>query len=358
MTRKEITENIKTLSGIDALYYQLMIDWRYYSVFYEETLIKGKLDNYQRLTRLSRSFTNQYVNYDVLSINGKKIATILFKNLNTDDGLESITIQHDTTYMNIHGYLKSYHDVIEFLELLGLEVITSKIQRMDLNSYVFNVDLDFLKYEYFSTLSKNNSTISEHTVKGTEKQTFTLGSRSSDGVYMRIYNKRAELLVNDKDCFKQSMIMYRYKMKYNDEINLMQDKFYNIEFELKRAFLKKYQIETVEQALEKRYHIMKDIMTKRIRMLAKQHKPNTKNKQRIDTHIIWEIVLKEYLPNDENYDITRLKDKKYSHDENWFLARLEEFLKENRPTDELISTKIKVLEIFNQTITQQGQENV
>ena len=345
--RKE-SDNISTVCGVDALYYHLKINFQHYTQFYNNSFLINALQ-FGPFTRISENWLKQYTYCELRNpSNNLLMARIGFKNLNTRDNLDSVQVQMDTYYMNTTGVLQSYYDVVEQIEALGLQVGKSKVSRIDLNTYVYGYDFSYLEYFYFSTLIRSNTKI--YNGAKDRLETFYLGSRLSGAPYMRIYNKWAELNEKDEDQKKQSLIRYKFLEQYN--IHLDMDKpLWNVEFELKREFLKSYKIDTVEQCLQS-VNVLHSELMKRIRLMTQKRKVDDAHAERIPTAPIWETIGTNYNFQDSNVPLDKIIPIKYVKDLEWSLNRIEEYWKNN--VDNL--TPSQFLLAISQKITQLEKE--
>jgi hypothetical protein len=250
--------------------------------------------------------------------------------------------------MNTTGVLQSYYDVVEQIEALGLQVVKSKVSRIDLNTYVYGYDFSYLEYFYFSTLMRSNTKI--YNGAKDRLETFYLGSRSSSAPYMRIYNKWSELMAKDEDQQKQSLIRYKFLKEY--DIHLDMDKpLWNVEFELKREFLKSYKIDTVEECLQS-VNVLHSELMKRIRLMTQKRKVDENHSDRIPTAPIWETIGTNYNFQDSNVPLDKLPAIKYSKDINWLINRVREF--KQVQSDNL--TDNEILFLISQELTQIRKE--
>lgn len=345
---KQIDNNIATIPGVDALYYHLKINYTHYTQFYNNCFLNNSLQ-FGAFTRISENWLKQYTYCELRNpSNNLLMARVGFKNLNTRDNLDSIQVQMDTYYMNTTGVLQSYYDVVEQIEALGLQVVKSKVSRIDLNTYVYGYDFSYLEYFYFSTLMRSNTKI--YNGAKDRLETFYLGSRSSSAPYMRIYNKWSELMAKDEDQKKQSLIRYKFLREYN--IHLDTEKpLWNVEFELKREFLKSYKIDTVEECLQS-VNVLHSELMKRIRLMTQKRKVDENHSDRIPTAPIWETIGTNYNFQDSNVPLDKLPAIKYSKDINWLINRVREF--KQVQSDNL--TDNEILFLISQELTQIRKE--
>lgn len=347
---KKVSDNISTICGVDALYYHLKINSQDYTTFYNTCYLSNTLI-ISSFIRTSENWQKQYTYFELRHPHDNIIiARIGFKNLNTRDNLDSIIVQMDTFYMNTRGVLQSYYDVVEHIEGLGLQVVKSKISRIDLNTYVYGYDFSYLEYFYFSTLMRSNTKIYNGAKDMLE--TFYLGSRSSNAPYMRIYNKWSELMAKDEDQKKQSLIRYKFLKEYDLHLD-DQKPLWNVEFELKREFLKSYSIDTVEECLQS-VNVLHSELMKRIRLMTKKRKVDENHSDRIPTAPIWETIGTNYNFQDSNIPLDKIVPIKYSKDIKWLINRVREF--KQYQSDNLTDNEILLL--ISQELTQIRKETL
>ena len=133
------------------------------------------------------------------------------------------------------GVKKAYNNVLFWLKDIFAFPIAEKINRADLCCHTDMIDFARYDYFYFKTrANKKNTRINGSTING-----FEFGVRDSL-IYCRVYDKTLEVSE------------HKNKSWFNDiwldngaDIN----KVWNVEFELKRDFLREYNIETVSDFL-------------------------------------------------------------------------------------------------------------
>jgi hypothetical protein len=335
--RTKSTNSIATVSGVDALYYQQNVDYDDYTAFFLESSLNS-LATFGNFQIISENWTKQYTHSNLLDpSDGRIIARISFKNLNTRDFLESIMIKLDTYYMNIYGILHTCELVAKELQGLGLRLGKTKVSRLDLNTYVYGHDFHYLTYYRFSTLVRTNSKF--YSALKDSLATFYLGSRSNGGApYLRIYDKWLELREQDTDQDKQAMIRLMFLKEH--ELNLDdRNPLWNVEFELKRELLKIYNINTIEDVFKSANMLHNDLM-KRYRLLTKKRKDGDRNTDKIPTAPIWQTIERNYNFMDSNLPVERTIPVKHSKHMEWLLNRLDEYL--DLKTDDLTDSDILI----------------
>ncbi len=355
MSTKSI-DNISTVCGLDALYYQLKVEPNSYISFYVGCTSEQKAF-FGNFSIISQNWTKQYTFFELKDSKNKEqvIARIGFKDLNTKDFLEYVKVQLDTYYMNMYGIDYVCKLVEEELKLLGLDILGSKVSRVDLNTYVYGYDFSYISYYHFSTLMRSNSKI--YSALKDNLATFYLGSRDNNSTpLLRIYDKWLELKqFKDKDeqkkkDQKKQMICLKFKEEHN--INL-DDRLplWNVEFELKRDLLRNYKIDTLEDLFCCANSLHSDIM-KRMRLLTKKKKKDETNAERIPTAPIWNKIKKEFNYMHSDLPVDKVVPVKYVKGLDWILNRVEDYWKDN--IDNL--TPNQLVQAINEKVTELVQE--
>lgn len=349
-----LNDSAKFVSGIDALYFYAKVDYNDYSEFYNNFLLKGHLEEVENLEKTSFDYTKQftYFTYYVdifadsegLCPTMKPLVRIGFKNLNTKDNLDSIYLQMDSATMNYFGYSKSVEMVLDYLRFLSLEPRGTKASRVDLNTYVLGHNFEYLTSEYFSTKARKSGTVQPMFNSG-KLETFYMGTRSTDSVFMRIYNKNkqlSQLLLSDygSSVFKELLLESRFSVKYGQKVDI-RNNLWNVEFEVKRGTLRRYNIDTVEQLFVNLDSIHNDIVNNTFRML--ERKKDQKNNQRIKTASIWKNIQNEYRVFNTPIPIQKEKLKVYKKDRTWMINRMIEFVEEVKNEKSPIFEDVKKL---------------
>lgn len=330
-------DSAKSISGIDALYFYVKVDYEHYTSFYHNFLLKGKISNLDNIILNSSDYSKQftYYTYNIdISSQGSSpsilpLCRIGFKNLNQKDNLDSIVVQMDSSMMNYLGYKSSTDIVLNFIRLISLDPISTKVSRVDLNTYVTGHNFEYVNYDLFSTRSRISGTI-QPICKDGVIETFYMGSRSTDSVFMRIYNKSKELAALAKKdylaaVFKKLLIENRFKSKHGDLIEIGSN-LWNIEFEVKRGTLRRYMIHTIDDLFNNVDSLHYDIVKNNFRMLTRPK--NKINNIRIETSDIWKIITEEYHVFNKPVKIDKEKLKVYEKDDLWLMYRMVEFINE------------------------------
>ena len=181
-----------------------------------------------------------------LSTNGKKGYAYLLKNNGFEIDIAQyksklknfmpIQIRISSEYLWAYGLSDSWSTIYNWLVETFGNIINEKVFRLDLCCHVSNIDLikdyeisykgDFKKRQTFYT--------------GTNKNSITFGSRKSNNIYCRIYNKSLEIQE-----MKHKTWFYEIWKNNSLEINNV----WNIEFEIKSEFLRQFNIFTINDVI-------------------------------------------------------------------------------------------------------------
>lgn len=342
----------KFIPGIDALYFYVKVDYDNYITFYNNILLKGVLENDENLNLISYDYSKQWTffTYNIniesegLCPDIRPIFKIGFKNLNTKDNLDSILIQLDSSMMNLLGYKKAVDISLSYLREITLEPITTKVSRVDLNTYCKGYNFETLTPELFATKARKSGTIQPISNNGV-LETFYMGARSSDSVFMRIYNKSKELAAlsstnYSSSIFKSLLIESKFKAKYGEKTSI-NDNLWNVEFEVKRGTLRRYKIHTLYDLFENIDSLHNDIVTGTYRMLKRTK--DEINNSRIETADIWKGITDNFKIFHKPTIIDKEKLKVYKKDTQWLKNRMIEFIEEPKNIDSPMLEDIKAL---------------
>lgn len=350
----------RIVSGIDALYFHINVNYVDYSLFYENILLNRVLEDDDTLSMLSYSYDKQYTifQYSICLSEGIspsesdfKFCKIMFKNLNTADNLDSIKIQMNSSALQIFTIDKIKSKIENKLNEFGLTINDTKINRLDLNAYINGFSFDWLDFEYFNTLSRKSEkefSTNNNKYDSGVLQTFYLGSRDSSSLMLRIYNKWAELSALKRSdinssMLKDTLIDLKFKYKYSEPVD-RDLPLWNIEFELKREQLRRFNINTLEDVTHLTNSLFKYLVTKSIKLLDRKKVLGDTNTNKIPIHTVWKQLEDEYIYNSsEILDIEKIKLPNYRRDRKWLQNRIREFLSDplnlNDPVS-LIAQKI------------------
>lgn len=338
----------RTLSGIDALYFHLEIPYEHYSVFYNKNLLSKVLESDSNYLMKSYDYDKQFTYFDLTNETLRGLCpqcvlcTIGFKNLNTRDNRDFITIQASSIALNYYGYREAYALIREQIEMLGLPITKSKVSRLDLNTYVIGHNFDYLSYSLFSTKLRNNTENGGYdTWKNKDRLNgFNLGSRKSKGIYLRMYDKLLELRQSknhDTSMVKMKILSEKYKLKYDEELNFTN--IWQVEFELKRDILRRYRVDTVEDVFNKADSIHKDITLNQVRLIDPTHQ---KRKRDCRSSTVWNVISDSYSVF--KYNASPLSPEKckvyFKNDEQKMVEAMSEYLERRAELKEPVSQDV------------------
>lgn len=288
-------KNIKTINGIDSLYYFCESNLDYDDLFFD---ILDQIEDNKGVFE-KKDIEYEYrdilinINGTTLNYRGKKEGFHWFRDMNeffkigfkdkkTNRGLNDIRVQLQAVGIYTIGITSLIKFINEEL-LKGYVTGYNPITRADLNCFV-QYDFSFLTKEMFSTRKRKYAMISEI---GSSKETQTIYIGKAPFL-LRIYNKREQL---KKD--KKKDLMYEFYMShgFNNE-----DHIFNVEFELHRTHLKQYNIKTVDDLLSNAVMLFKQSMDD-IRLIdinSITQKELEHNKYNASTLSIWKYIKDQY----------------------------------------------------------------
>lgn len=331
-------DNFETVCGIDALYFYIKIDLEDYKKFFLNLQsIEG--DNYKLLSpNYEKQFT-YFEHYGLLKgfKDLEKICRIGFKNTNTNDFNDFIIVQMETIILQQMTLDEIKEYFTEQMQLLGLCPLKFQLSRFDLNTYVFNFDLSWINYNYFSTRMKENRPFNNQNIM----RSFYIGS--SSGIQFKIYNKLEELKTLDfkEGLLKQALIEKKYIYKYFK--SPIYDNLWNMEYKIKREQMKSYGIDTIDDLKDKANGLFITLGSNVIRLLEEEKKDF--HNDRINNHRLWDTILSEYDYNGSSKTVLDRETKaRYYHNETWLNNRLTEFLNEPFNNDPEILQRVEELQ--------------
>lgn len=282
--------------GIDTLYYFNVTNHRY------EDLFLDIIDQLQRQIEHFKSSKISYQDHDIklkigastLEYRGKAQGFHWLMDLN---GLFRFGLKDPNTNKNLHNiqvqltaegiYSVGIKGLVRYLDNLLEKYITGEkpITRADLNIFVQH-DLSSLHKDDFVTRKRSFDTFYREIANKHALETLYVGKKP---FMLRLYDKAHELKKS-----KKQNLMKEYLASH--EVDIKQDLF-NIEFEMHRDYLKEYEIESVDQLLERAQLLFKNSMDA-IRMIDLEgFTDNTEkqsNRYRAPTHPLWEYISSQY----------------------------------------------------------------
>lgn len=292
----EIPFSAKTLGGVDTLYYFYESDRDY------DDLFLNILDQIEDGKALFQKRDIPYQNQDIsIEINnykftyaGKKegfywlnsinaLFTFGFKDCRTNRNLNDIQVQINATAIytiGLSAVLKLADDVVKGY-VTGLRPIT----RVDLNAFV-QADFSSVKSDMFIARQLKRETIIKEIALSRRNETIYIGSNP---FLFRMYDKLAEM-----NGSKKKEIMEEYFL--NNDFSL-EEPITNIEFQMHRAYLKRFNIKTVEDVLANAETLFKQSMDS-IRLVdlntITEAQRLSNNRNRALTLPIWEHIKESY----------------------------------------------------------------
>lgn len=319
MNEKNIINNtLKTISGIDTLYYFYESNDLYDDLFLD--ILDQLEDAKGRFDKRDISYSNKdikiLINKQAFTFNGKaqgffwfthidEYLTIGFKDHLTNRGLNDIQIQ-----VNAIGiYTLSLNTLIKYTDDLLVGFITGykPLTRVDLNIFVQS-DLSWISKEMFVARKRSYISIFKEIATKHQLQTLYIGKKP---FLLRLYNKAEELKSS-----KKKEMMYEYFL--NNGFDSLENVF-NIEFEMHRNYFKSFKIDTVDDLLQRAELLFQDCLTA-IRLVdlstITDNTIDSKNKNRALTHPLWEHLSTSYKLNDFlalEAPLERIKRKSYRY---------------------------------------------
>eukprot|EP01022_Parablepharisma_sp_SALTPOND_P004527 TRINITY_DN120456_c0_g1_i1.p1 TRINITY_DN120456_c0_g1~~TRINITY_DN120456_c0_g1_i1.p1 ORF type:complete len:440 (-),score=30.23 TRINITY_DN120456_c0_g1_i1:1314-2561(-) len=243
-----------------------------------------------------------------------KLFRVGFKDRETNKGLHDIKIQLEAYGIYTLG-LKPLLEYIESNILKGITTGHYPVTRADLNIFV-NMDLNpFMDKECFSTRKRRFLDHSKVIENPKDKESFYIGKSP---FMLRIYNKLKELNKQSKD--KKEVMLNHFQA--NGDLDISKP-IYNVEFELHRAYLKRFAIDTIEHLLDSAKTIFSECLYE-IRLIdlgsISKNDLNNGHKYRAKTHRLWEHIaeaytLKDYLSIDAPLERIKRKQTEYIIDQ-------------------------------------------
>jgi hypothetical protein len=317
----EFQTTARTLGGIDTLYY-----------FYEtnkdyDDLFLDILDQLEDAKALFQKRDIAYQNNDIeIEINkyrftygGKKegfywlnsvdsLFTFGFKDYKTNRNLNDIQVQINATAIytiGLSAVLKLAEDVVKGY-ITGYRPIT----RVDINVFV-QADFTWVKSDMFIARQMKRETIIKEIALSRKTETIYIGSNP---FLFRMYDKLAEMSNS-----KKKEIMEEYLQNFEFSI---EEPITNIEFEMHRAYLKRFNIKTVDDVLANVEQLFKQSMDS-IRLVdldsLTEVQRLSNNRNRATTLPIWEHIKESYTAKEFlqlDLPLERMKRKLYTFTRN------------------------------------------
>ena len=247
-------KNIPHISGIDALYYFAQSGGNYDNYYMD--IIDQIEDKKAEFTALNYPYTDKDIIININNIDLQHSGTgrdgflwfnheffrVGFKDSEKAKNIHNIRVQ-----LNAIGiYTLGIKSLVEYINTKLLKGALLKdnyfpVTRIDVNMFVQH-SFNYLKKEMIVSKKKNHSANIGERSTGYELETYYVGKSP---FMLRIYNKMKEL--ESASSIKKE-IMYNYFGVNGLDI---EKPIFNVEFELHREFLKRYGIDTIEDALSR-----------------------------------------------------------------------------------------------------------
>ena len=324
--RSKEVEECTILGGIDTLYCFLDVNFDVASI---------KL--YQKLWDSVNNASFSRENYSFLGFSGKKngfigawynytgresipLFKVGFKDPEKQKQVKSIYIQFYASgiySLGFHGLLNFVK--AEFSDILGVNVTNDDLtpSRVDLNAFIDGFDFSHIDASMFRHAFKSTQGIEKECLDLADDfqdsfeyssrrgiQTLYLGNHHVSPLYMKIYDKNAEL--NKKDADISSMI----KRYFLNSHGLNSDHVWNLEYTLKKEVLSQYGINTVTHLLLMADSVFRDLMQRNTFLGFDLDKIQTyrenKHISRLPLHEIWQKISDDYHFCGYDMDVQRV----------------------------------------------------
>ena len=311
--------NIKTLSGIDTLHYFIESNREYEHLFLD---IADQIESAKGLYEKSEipfqskdiTVTINDTPYTYLGkgegfhwvMDAHHFFKLGLKDPKTNQGLHDIRVQ-----LLGHGiYTVGIKSLLAYIDrqLDGYVTDRKPITRADLNIFI-QTDLSWIRHEYFVTRKRQGITHYKEITNRRSMQTLYIGSKP---FLLRLYDKGEEMKQSDKKRMMQEYFLHH---------GFVLDRpIFNIEFEMHRQYLRRYNIQTVDDLLSGAEALFKENL-EAIRMIDPKTLKSS-NRYRAQTHPLWDHLRKSYrLKNflQRSQPLERIKRKEYRYSEQAFI---------------------------------------
>lgn len=301
--------NIPHASGIDTLYYfaesgadynkfyqellrkidRVKMEYEYYEISYTESDILIPINDIELKYSGKGRDGFHWFKHDFLRVG--------FKDSEKNKNVNDICVQLNAVGIYTLG-LKSLIEYInkQLLKDIVLNGAKFPITRIDVNMFIEH-NFSYLTKEMVVSKKKNHSIIYSEKANSKEVETYYIGKSP---FRLRIYNKLQELKTAREN--KRELMYNHFGINGID----YKDTVWNVEFELHREFLKRYGIDTIEQALQRSNELFK-LGCELVRFVdlesIKAEQIHTKNRRLADTLLIWDYI-KESYDNQEFLQLT------------------------------------------------------
>jgi hypothetical protein len=307
--KKERSNVIMILPNVDTIVFG--VHFEYYDMMIDE-----KIDTLENLKQYAKNLDSEQSKdistykgngktFEVLG-NGKRGYAYILHNddyeLNIAKGLSRnavfspVMVRIKSEKLWRDGLEKSYKEIIAWLHLEIADVLEEKISRIDLccHTDIFKIDyedINLFKGRYYN----DNIYRFRRKISG-----MYFGSGSTNRIYCRIYNKSLE--VEQKNKKKWFYDIWKSNEGYCSKV-------WNIEFQLKREFLKEYKINTIEDIIKYMGNVW-DYLTKSWLVKVMDDRSRIEN---CSTDKRWEMIQNAFDEYDRNKGFIK-KEKQLNKD--------------------------------------------
>jgi len=188
-----------------------------------------------------------------------------------------ISVRVSQRYLWEHGFEKSILEITKWLEFLSAEICNLIIGEVHLCCHTDQIQFDKFTRDDFATVSKTYRQITSNL----SLETHEFGSRKSpESPFIRIYNKSAEIKATNKTWFQKIWT----KKGWNGH------NVWNIEFELKRAFLKEWHINNHDELLVYIKALWRSLTSDKLELRDRVHT----EKKNDEVHPTWQHIQKVF----------------------------------------------------------------
>lgn len=296
---KNNIEKTPFASGIDALYYFAQSGGKYDE--YYENIIDQIEDRKREFTLLNYAYADNDIIITVNDIDIKFSGTgrdgflwfnhdffrVGFKDSEKSPNIHNIRVQLN----GIGIYTLGIESLVKYInkKLLKGSLLNTNyfpVTRIDVNMFVQH-NFNYLRKEMILSKKKNHSANIGERSSGYELETYYVGSNP---FLLRIYNKLKEL--ETASVVKKEM-MYNYFGINGLDVT---KPIFNVEFELHREFLKKYNIDTIDDALRRSKSLFVGCDLIKVLDISSltEKQINSSNRKRAPISPIWEFISTHY----------------------------------------------------------------
>ena len=228
------------------------------------------------------------------------------KDPKTNQGLHDIRVQ----LLGNGIYTAGIRSLLDYIDDQLKNYITDykPITRADLNIFVQS-DLSWIRHKYFVTRKRFGITHYKEIANRRSMQTLYIGSKP---FLLRLYDKGEEIKQSSKKA-----LMQEYFRHHGFDID---GPIFNVEFEMHRQFLRRYNIQTVDDLLSSAEALFQECM-EAIRMIDPKTLKHS-NRYLAKTHPLWDHLKRSYrLENflQRSHPLERIRRKEYRYTEKAFI---------------------------------------